>query len=213
MGSSKWKWNWSWVNFDTMAILIIIVAVIYCLVTRNKKKHKFRGLGESGFDFQQANWHRPLRRKKKKLYKNEEKCREIFQGIFQRPFPSIRPDWLKSPATKKNLEIDGFCPDIETPIGKGLGFEYNGRQHSKYTPFFHRKGPQEFHYQCAKDDWKNAKCKELGIVLINIPHDVSPRDLERHIKYKLRKIGTFSRGRSRGATHGSSHKPIFNMYH
>ncbi len=144
------------------------------------------------------------------MYKNEEKCREIFQGIFQRPFPKIRPDWLKSPATKKNLEIDGFCPDIETPIGKGLGFEYNGRQHSKYTPYFHRKGPQEFHYQLAKDDWKNAKCKELGIVLINIPHDISPRDLERHIKYKLRKIGTFSRGRSHTTR---SHGPIFNMYH
>lgn len=210
MGSSKWNWNW--INFDTIAILIIIIAVIYCLITRKRKKHKFRGLGESGFDFSEANWNRPLRRRKKKKYnKTEEKCREIFQRIFQRPFPSIRPDWLKSPATGRNLEIDGFCPDIETPLGKGLGFEYNGRQHSKYTPHFHRKGPQEFHYQCAKDDWKNAKCKELGIVLINIPHDISPHDLERHIKYKLRKVGIFSRGSSRGSDRAPP--AIFNMYH
>jgi len=209
MGSSKWKWDWGWVNLDTISILIIVVAVIYCLITRKRSKHKFRGLGESGFDFQEAKWNRPLRRKKKKLYKNEEKCRDIFQRIFQRPFPKIRPDWLKSPATGRNLEIDGFCPDIETPIGRGLGFEYNGRQHSKYTPHFHRKGPQEFHYQCAKDDWKNAKCKEKGITLINIPHDISPHDLERHIKYKLRKAGTFSRGSSRSR----APKPNSNMYH
>ena len=210
MGS--WKWKWNWINLDTIAILIIAIAVVYCLVIRRRKKFPFRGLGESGFDFQEANWHTPLRRKKKKkLFKNEEKCREIFQRIFQRPFPKIRPDWLKSPATKKNLEIDGFCPDIETPIGRGLGFEYNGKQHSKYTPHFHRNGPQDFHYQLAKDDWKNAKCKKMGIVLINIPHDISPHDLERHIKYKLRKIGTFSRGRSRKST--GSTGSIFNMYH
>ena len=132
--------------------------------------------------------------------------------MFNVPFPKIRPDWLKSPATGKNLEIDGYCPDINTPIGRGLGFEYNGCQHSKYTPHFHRKGPKEFHYQLAKDDWKNAKCKELGIVLINIPHDIAPHDLERHIKYKLRKIGVFSHGmpryRGSGNFHGSS-----NMYH
>jgi len=211
MGSSKWKWDWSWVNLDTIAILIIVVAVIYCLITRKRSKHKFRGLGESGFDFQESNWNRPLRRKKKKkkLYKNEEKCRDIFQRMFQRPFPTIRPDWLKSPVTGRNLEIDGFCPDIETPIGRGLVFEYNGRQHSKYVPHFHRKGPQEFHYQCAKDDWKNAKCKEKGITLINIPHDISPHDLERHIKYKLRKIGTFSRGSSRSR----APRPSSNIYH
>jgi hypothetical protein len=207
-----WKWKWSWINFDTIAIFVIIIAVIYCLLTRKKKKHKFRGLGESGFDFQEANWNIPLRRKKKKrINKTEEKCREIFQRIFQRPFPSIRPDWLKSPATGRNLEIDGFCPDIETSLGKGLGFEYNGIQHSKYTTHFHRKGPQEFDYQCAKDDWKNAKCKDLGITLINIPHDISPHDLERHIKYKLKKIGTFSRT-SRSSRERSYNSP-FNMYH
>ena len=39
----------------------------------------------------------------KKQFKSEERCREIFEGIFKKPFPSVRPDWLKNPQTKQNL--------------------------------------------------------------------------------------------------------------
>jgi len=69
-----------------------------------------------------------------------------------------------------------------------LGLEFNGRQHSEYTPKFH-KNPNEFMYQVAKDDYKAKKCQLLGITLIQVPHFVSEYDLERYIRLKLRKAG------------------------
>lgn len=126
---------------------------------------------------------------KSKFYKHEERCREIFQKIFGQPFKSVRPAWLKNPSTGHNLEIDGFCSSVKTPIGTGLGFEMDGRQHSEYTPFFHRHGVSEFKYQISKDRFKTLKCKEKKVMLIRIPHYVAYEDLERFIENKCRKMG------------------------
>ena len=64
----------------------------------------------------------------------EEKCRKIFQELFKKEFRSVRPDWLKNPWTYQNLELDGYNPDV---ITNGLAFEYDGVQHSRFTPLFH----------------------------------------------------------------------------
>lgn len=124
-----------------------------------------------------------------RVNKHEERCRTIFEEIFGREFRSIRPDWLKNPITKRNLELDGFCESIKTPIGRGLAFEYDGEQHSRYIPgsHFHRKGPMEFVYQAKKDSWKDMTCKNRGVLLIRIPSFVHFDDLERYIKQELRK--------------------------
>jgi hypothetical protein len=94
---------------------------------------------------------------------------------------------LKNPTTGKNLELDGFAPNIRTPMGVGLAFEYDGRQHSEYTPHFHSGGPDEFVYQAKKDFWKDRQAKERGVMLIRIPHEVAFTDLERYIRMKLAK--------------------------
>lgn len=120
-------------------------------------------------------------KKKKKINKGEERCREIFQDIFQTEFKSIRPDWLKNPTTGKNLEIDGFAESIVTPLGVGLGFEYNGAQHSKYVPHFHGDDPNNFIYQAKKDIYKEQICKKRGILLIIIPHFIPFEQLEKYI--------------------------------
>lgn len=117
---------------------------------------------------------------KGKKLKFEPRCREIFERIFKRKFPSIRPDWLKNPITKYNLELDGYCPSLK------LAFEYDGEQHSKYNKRFH-KNIKEFEYQVKKDSFKTLKCKQLGIRLIRIPYFIEFDDLERYIKLKLRK--------------------------
>ena len=128
-------------------------------------------------------------KKKQKFNKSEERCREIFEETFGCEFKSVRPDWLKNPVTKQNLELDGFAPHIKTPIGTGLAFEYDGIQHSQYNKHFHPNGPDEFIYQTKKDSWKDLKCKENGILLIRIPHYVAYQDLERFIGQKLRRYG------------------------
>lgn len=181
---------WAYTNFHTLMGILIVAVALYFIFKTKRKKFKFIGLGEDDEDIDDTlNTLRKksVKKKQKKFNKHETRCREIFQDIFHEKFKSIRPDFLKNPVTKSNLELDGFCANIRTPIGIGLAFEYDGRQHSEYSRFFHRNGPNEFIYQVKKDSFKDLKCKEKGIMLIRIPHIVAYHDLERYIKTKLRK--------------------------
>lgn len=185
------KWWYLFVNPTCIAFLVVTIGVIYCLWKGygvSKKGYEFQGLGNSGFDLQDVFESSPKKRHKRKN-KHEERCREIFESIFDKPFKTVRPDWLKNPATGKNLELDGFCPDIKTHLGKGLAFEYDGAQHSSYNRHFHGTNPNHFVYQVKKDSWKDLRCKEKGVLLIRIPHFVAYQDLERYITQKLRKNG------------------------
>ncbi len=187
---------WGWLkllNLDTIIVIVIIVITIYFLLTTKKKKHKFIGLNED-VDLNKILYKRSKKKKKKRYGKFEERCREIFSNIFRAKFKKIRPDWLKNPATGKNLELDGYNAHIKTPLGYGLAFEYDGTQHSKYTPHFHRNGPKEFVYQTKKDTWRDIKCQEKGVMLIRIPHTIVYQDLERYIRMKLQKNNVFIQG-------------------
>jgi Marseillevirus putative nuclease len=179
-------------NFDTIILIIICALVIYFVITVKKKKYKFHGVkrdskGEWLIDSDTTSF--PFRKKKRKKRVNvhEEECRRIFTRIFNVKFKSVRPGWLKNPATGKNLELDGFNSSIPTPLGSGLAFEYDGEQHSKYNSYFHNGNVDEFRYQVAKDDYKTAICKKNRIVLVRIPHYVAFNDLERYIRGELRK--------------------------
>lgn len=122
-------------------------------------------------------------KKGKKKWTTEEECRKIFEGIFGRKFPSCRPLFLRNPATGQNLELDGYCAELH------LAFEYDGGQHAKYIPHFHRHGPTEFVYQVAKDDYKTKKCIAEGIDLVRIPHYIHRENLKEFIIRRLNEIG------------------------
>jgi len=113
--------------------------------------------------------------------KGEEMCRSILEKIFGCEFKSVRPSFLKNPVTKKNLELDCYNPNLK------LALEYDGAQHSKYTPVFHGRDKWNFIYQVRKDDFKSKKCKENGITLIRIPHYIPHHKLESYIREKLKK--------------------------
>lgn len=115
--------------------------------------------------------------------KKEEACRRILENIYHRPFNSHRPDFLKNPITNKNLELDCYNEDLK------ISLEYDGGQHSKYTPAFHGDNKWNFIYQVRKDDFKNKVCKEQNITLIRVPHHIPEYKLEEYIKDKLRKAG------------------------
>ena len=178
-------------NVDTIAAVCIIIAVIYCIYTAKQRSSKFtlknveNVMVNGKFPWKHGIHH--AKKSKKRFHKSEEKCREIFQDIYGLPFKSVRPNWLKNPATKKNLELDGFCSTIRTPFGFGIAFEYDGVQHAKYNKHFHKSGEVEFIYQRRKDDWKDKRCNEEGVTLIRIPHFVEYNDLERYITNKLDK--------------------------
>lgn len=123
--------------------------------------------------------------------KSENQCRKIFEAIFEKPFPSVRPDWLKNPETGRNLELDGYCESIKTGVGKGVAFEYDGIQHSQYNPHFH-SSPKHFLDQVKRDRVKEKICKEKGILLIRIPHHISKDNMESFIKTELRKHRPYS---------------------
>lgn len=124
------------------------------------------------------------------LNKNEEMCRKIFQELFGIYFNSVRPDWLKNPKTCQNLELDGFNPNVPTPLGVGLAFEYDGEQHSRFTPVYH-SCVEDFVYQVWKDSLKDELCKKNGVLLIRIPYYVCPIDfyLRRFIVERLKRKG------------------------
>jgi hypothetical protein len=116
---------------------------------------------------------------KKRTYdKTEKMCRKILERHFNAEFPSARPEFLKSPVTKKNLELDCYNPDLK------IALEYNGKQHYTYTPHFHRS-KKDFYSQVHRDDWKRNKCKELGIKLIEVPYWISQNELEDWILSKV----------------------------
>lgn len=131
------------------------------------------------------------RRKKrgKRVNKSEEECRRVFEKIFKAPFPTTRKvPWLKNPDTGMPLELDGYNPDITTPLGKGLAFEYDGSQHSAPSGYFHGVGAkEEFSKQFARDQHKTRLCKKHKVLLIRIPHFIDFDKIEKYIKRKLRK--------------------------
>lgn len=192
-------WQWWVTNFlhiETLFVLGMIIAVIYYSFKGKKsggQKYDFTGLG--GIEIPHFGPTRKTKavkttsgRGRQRFNKHEERCREIFEKIFGVSFPSVRPKWLENPITGKNLEIDGWNDTIPTPVGHGLGFEYDGGQHGRYTPRFH-KNVGDFQYQRAKDSWKDARFKQEKKVLIRIPDFVHYTDLERFICTKLRREG------------------------
>jgi len=44
--------------------------------------------------------------------KYENECRRILQCLFLKPFPKVRPDFLRNPKTGRNLELDMYNQDI-----------------------------------------------------------------------------------------------------
>ncbi len=116
--------------------------------------------------------------------KSEVRTRQVLEEYFGRPFNKARPDFLRNPVTGNsfNLELDCYNPEL------GLAVEYNGIQHYKFTPFFHRN-KEAFLNQKYRDDMKRRMCRERGVVLIEIPYTVKYEELRGDILDRLRRRG------------------------
>jgi len=104
--------------------------------------------------------------------KGESECRYVLEKIFRKPFKSSRPDFLRNPVTggRFNLELDCYNPELN------LALEYNGIQHYKFIPYFHRNH-EHFINQKYRDDLKRRLCKDNGITLIEVPYTVKLHDI------------------------------------
>lgn len=115
--------------------------------------------------------------------KGELECRRVIESIFQKSFPKCRPDFLRNNVTSDdysniNLEIDCYNHELK------IGVEYNGIQHYKYIPFFH-KNKEAFYNQKYRDEMKRTKCQQNGIFLIEVPYTVKVEDIEKYIRNEL----------------------------
>lgn len=117
---------------------------------------------------------------KPKDSKGEVKCREILERLLNKQFPKHRPDFLRNPVTDNNfnLELDCYNPELK------LALEYNGVQHYKFTPYFH-KNKEAFLNQKYRDEMKRVKCREHGVALIEVPYTVKHNDLEDYVTKEL----------------------------
>ena len=72
---------------------------------------------------------------------------------------------------EKTIKIDGktLFIDIYVPRLK-VGVECNGRQHYKFTQFFHGDA-QKFKQQVENDRLKKEYCEIEGITLVNVRYD------------------------------------------
>jgi hypothetical protein len=117
--------------------------------------------------------------------KTEKLCRNFVEkwiAIYYSQlytFNKARPEWLK---WKKRLEFDGYNKELK------MAFEYNGIQHRKYTPHFHRKGIHQFYDQLLRDKQKIKVCIERDIFLLTIPDKYTcyqPDKLEEFIREEI----------------------------
>jgi hypothetical protein len=114
------------------------------------------------------------------LYKNEQKCRDIFQDLFGVPFKKTKPKWLAAWKGVR-LELDGYNEQLH------LAFEYQGQQHYAQHRFFHSKrtlGEQKLY-----DMFKRDQCEANNVTLLEIPYTVKPEEMRRYIIAQCTKKG------------------------
>ncbi len=118
--------------------------------------------------------------------KGELECRRVLQKLFRKQFQKIRPDFLSNSVTggKHNLEIDCYDEELR------LGVEYQGQQHYKYTPFFHRNH-ESFLNQKYRDELKRMLLKQNNINLIEVPYTVKIENIENYLVNELRNLRYF----------------------
>jgi hypothetical protein len=116
--------------------------------------------------------------------KGERECRRVLQKFFNKEFKNCRPDFLLNPVTggRYNLELDCYDDSLK------LAVEYNGIQHYKFVPYFH-KNKEAFYNQKYRDDMKRRLCKDNKVNLIEVPNTVDISDIEEFLRQKLKMLG------------------------
>jgi len=111
----------------------------------------------------------------------------VLENLFKRPFPNVRPSFLRNPVTSEdgnenNLELDCFNAELK------LAVEMDGIFHRKYSPFFH-KTKDAFYNQKYRDFMKDKLCQENGITLIRVADTVKTENIEEYLISELEKKG------------------------
>lgn len=110
--------------------------------------------------------------------KGEKRCRKYLENYFSLPFKKQRPKFLSNPITNGSLlELDCFNEELE------LAVEYQGEQHYKYIPHFH-KSHDSFLNQKYRDQLKRDLCRKNNIHLIEVPYYID--NIEAFLKTQIK---------------------------
>lgn len=184
---NKLKEIWEKRGFEIILCLcigFIIIFGIYHWIIKKKgtfsKSNYYPYLPAKSYQYQKT----VKQQNRPKESKGEAECRRVLQSIFRKPFTSQRPDFLRNPVTggNFNLELDCFNSELR------LAVEYNGIQHYKYVPYFHRN-KDHFMTQKYRDDMKRRICKENNINLIEVPYTVKINEISSFIIQNCKKLG------------------------
>ena len=179
----KIKYLWSLDPFLLLCLactIFIIVYGVYNLLTQKKGKWS----RSYYLDTHTKDVFVEPKKKEFKDSKGERECRRVLESIFNRSFDKDRPDFLRNPVTggNFNLELDCYNPQLR------LAVEYNGIQHDKYVPYFH-KNNEAFLNQKYRDELKRRMCKDNLITLIEVPHTVKVENIKDYLTKELLKHG------------------------
>lgn len=164
---------WTYYRWELFVVVSILVLIVCYFFTH---QDEYKGLQ---YDSTQ------VKKRKRVPKKYETECRRIVESIFNTPFSSIRPSFLKNPKTGKNLELDMYSPHLK------LAIEYQGVQHRRYTPFFHR-AYSDYLDQVERDTYKKKRCEEEGIDLICVPDTIKYENLREYITKELKRLKKIS---------------------
>jgi len=116
-------------------------------------------------------------------YKRQEYTRFVFQQLTNERFDLRRNlDWLRNDRGNRNcLELDGYNEELS------IAFEYDGGQHEQRVEAW--QDENEFEELQRKDRLKDALCREKGIALIRIGHEVKTDEIEAHVTAEIRRNG------------------------
>ncbi len=189
-----------WNNYGFELILVVSLVTIIILALYNKIRGIKGAFSNDRYDTYHdiidsldakkprshpfASYHEYNRHRPKTMSKGEFECKRVLENLFGRPFTNQRPDFLRNPVTGGhfNMELDCYNEDMR------LAVEYNGIQHYKFVPYFHRN-KDHFLNQKYRDDMKRRMCRDNRITLIEVPYSVKIEDIEQFLIKQCKKTG------------------------
>jgi predicted Zn-ribbon and HTH transcriptional regulator len=112
---------------------------------------------------------------------SERICNDIFEQMFGKPFPKVKPAWLLN-ARGKRMELDGHCKELR------IAFEYHGVQHYQHIGHFHRED-HSLAQRKQDDALKEALCLRHGVRLIVIPYTVPAHEIPLFVAQHACRLG------------------------
>jgi len=113
--------------------------------------------------------------KPKGLIREQVVCQTL-EKLYNKGFPTVRPDFLINPETGQLLEYDCYNEELK------ISAEHNGEHHYHYPNAFH-KTVNDFQSQVRRDKYKYDISNTKGIYQITVPYWVPLALIPKWVEY------------------------------